>query len=87
MSDRPYYSMLIEWSLEDQSYIVSFPEWEADGLIGHTHGETYEDAARKGHEVLHMLMESARANAEHLPVPRTFDRRYVPAGKPSPAAS
>jgi hypothetical protein len=33
------YTMLIEWSDEDDAYIVSFPEWEEQqGLIGHTHG-------------------------------------------------
>lgn len=87
MSDQPRYSMLIEWSIEDQSYVVSFPEWEANGLIGHTHGESYEEAARKGREVLHMLMESAHADAGRLPTPQTFDRRYAAAGTRSTAVS
>ena len=72
MSEQPRYSLLIQWSDEDQAYIVSFPEWEAHGLIGHTHGDTYDEAVRKGQEVLHMLMESARAEGEPLPSPRTF---------------
>ena len=41
----PHYSMVIEWSDEDQLYIVSFPEWAAAGYISHTHGATYEKAA------------------------------------------
>jgi antitoxin HicB len=72
MSEQPRYSMVIQWSDEDQAYIVSFPEWEAHGLIGHTHGDTYEEAVRKGQEVLHMLIESARAEGEPVPAPRTF---------------
>jgi antitoxin HicB len=72
MSEQPRYSLVIQWSDEDQAYIVSFPEWEAHGLIGHTHGDTYEEAVRKGQEVLHMLMESALAEGEPLPSPRTF---------------
>jgi len=80
MSEQPRYSMIIQWSDEDQAYIVSCPEWEAQGLIGHTHGETYEDAARKGREVLHMLVESARAEGEPLPAPQTYDCRYTAAG-------
>lgn len=31
------YSLVIEWSNEDQTYVVSFPEW---GDNTHTHGET-----------------------------------------------
>ena len=80
MSEQPRYSMVIQWSDEDQAYIVSFPEWEAQGLIGHTHGETYESAARKGREVLHMRVESARAEGEPLPAPQTYDCRSTAAG-------
>jgi antitoxin HicB len=80
MSQQPRYTMVIQWSDEDQAYIVSFTEWEAQGLIGHTHGETYEDAARKGREVLHKLVECARAEGEPLPAPRTHDCRYTAAG-------
>src|SRR5260370_30195887 len=36
MNERPRYSMAIQWSDEDEAYIVSLPEWEAHGLIGHT---------------------------------------------------
>ena len=85
MSEQPRNSMIIEWSDEDQAYIVSFPEWEAQGLIGHTHGETYEDAARKGREVLHLLVESARAEGEPLPMLQTFDQRCTAAGTAEPA--
>jgi len=80
MSEQLRYSMVIQWSDEDQAYIVRFLEWEAQGLIGHTHGETYEDAARKGREALHMLVESARAGGESLPAPQTYDCRYTAAG-------
>lgn len=72
MSVYPHYSMVIQWSDDDRAYIVSFPEWEAHGLIGHTHGDTYAEAVRKGQEVLHMLVESAQAEGERLPEPRTF---------------
>lgn len=42
------YSMTIQWSDEDQIYIVSFPEW---GDLLHTHGDTYEEAVRNGQEL------------------------------------
>ena len=40
MGEQLRYLLVIQWSNEDQVYIVSFPEWKADGLIGHTHGDT-----------------------------------------------
>jgi antitoxin HicB len=72
MSTQLHYSMVIQWSDEDQAYVVSFPEWEAQGLIGHTHGNTYAEAVSNGQDVLQMLIESAQAEGESLPVPRTF---------------
>jgi len=72
MSEQLHYSLVIQWSDEDQAYIVSFPEWEAHGLIGHSHGDSYEEAITQGQDVLRMLIESARRDAETLPVPQTF---------------
>jgi predicted RNase H-like HicB family nuclease len=70
--DQVHYSMVIQWSDEDQAHVVSFPEWEAHGLIGHTHGNTFAEAVSNGQDVLQMLIESAQAEGESLPVPRTF---------------
>jgi predicted RNase H-like HicB family nuclease len=62
--------MVIHWSDEDQAYLVTLPEWQ-DRLIGPavTHGDTYEQAARHGREVLDMLIEDALASGEPLPEP------------------
>jgi antitoxin HicB len=73
MSNQPHYSMTIQGSDEDETYVVSFPEWEAQGLIGHTHGDTYDQAVKNGGEMLHMLIESALRDGEALPAPSTFD--------------
>ena len=72
----PHYAMVIEWSDEDQVYVVSFPEW---GDLAHTHGATYEDAVRQGQEVLAMLMESARELGEPLPSPRLYGSKALSA--------
>jgi hypothetical protein len=32
------YTIVIQWSDEDQCYVVSLPEW---GEFCHTHGDTY----------------------------------------------
>ncbi|MBF6589096.1 MAG: type II toxin-antitoxin system HicB family antitoxin [Ktedonobacterales bacterium] len=63
------YSMTIQWSDEDQTYIVRFPEW---GDLVHTHGDTYEDAVKNGHELLDGLIASCQAHGDPLPAPRTY---------------
>ena len=64
-----HYSIVIEWSDEDQCYVVSFPEW-SDLL--HTHGDTYEQAAQSGREVLDMVIAARQEHGEPLPEPRVF---------------
>jgi predicted RNase H-like HicB family nuclease len=60
------YSILIQWSEEDQTYVVSLPEF---GPYAHTHGETYEEALKHGEEVLELLIEEYRAQERPLPQP------------------
>ena len=71
MNDQ-HYAMVIEWSEQDQAYIVSFPEWEQAGHIAHIHGETYAEAVGKGEEMLTFLIESTREEGEMLAEPRIF---------------
>ncbi len=63
------YSMLIEWSDDDNLFIVSLPEW---GPYAKTHGATYVEAASAGREVLEMLIENRKAEGRPLPEPRTL---------------
>ena len=63
------YSVLIQWSPEDQLYIASLPEW---GPYALTHGKTYEKAAKAAREVLESLVSSYQAEGRSLPEPRTF---------------
>lgn len=43
-----HYSMVIEWSDEDDVYVVTVPE-----LPGcRTHGETYDEAVRQGQDAI-----------------------------------
>jgi antitoxin HicB len=69
------YSITIEWSDEDGTYVVFLPEWQDRVYQPVTDGANYEEAARKGQQVLDTLMEQAYQHAEPLPEPRT----YVPA--------
>jgi predicted RNase H-like HicB family nuclease len=62
------YSMIIEWSDEDDAFIVTLPEFPNN----RTHGSTYEEAARNGQEVLEMLIEMHRTDHRPLPTPRVM---------------
>ncbi len=62
------YSMMIQWSDEDAAYIVSFPEFPS----AHTHGASYEEAARNGQEVLDLLFGSYEEVRRSLPEPVSF---------------
>jgi antitoxin HicB len=64
-----HYSIIIQWSDEDQTYIVSLPEW---GDLVHTHGNTYEEALKNGQELLQGLIEARCQHGEALPAPRVY---------------
>jgi predicted RNase H-like HicB family nuclease len=63
------YSMNIRWSDEDQTFVVSLPEF---GPYANTHGDTYEEAVRRGHDCLDSLIEAYQAEGQALPKPVTF---------------
>ncbi|CCQ60594.1 type II toxin-antitoxin system HicB family antitoxin, partial [Crocosphaera watsonii] len=60
------YSIIIQWSDEDQKYVVSLPEF---GPYAHTHGNSYEEALKNGQEVLELLIEDYQARNKPLPKP------------------
>lgn len=66
---EPRYTIVIQWSDEDQVYIASLPEW---GDLMHTHGNTYEEALHRGRELIDLLIASRRARGEALPEPQVF---------------
>ena len=61
-------SMLIQWSKEDEAYVVSFPEFPSS----HTHGATYEEAARNGLKMLDLLTQTYENEGRPLPEPASF---------------
>ncbi len=65
------YTIIIQWSDEDDFYVVSLPEW---GEFCHTHGDTYEEAVKNAQEVLEMLIESSLEDGELLPEPQTLGK-------------
>jgi antitoxin HicB len=65
------YTIIIQWSKEDNCYVVSLPEW---GEYCHTHGDTYEEALKNAQEVIEMLIESYLEDGEPLPEPQTLGK-------------
>ena len=71
-ADTSHYSMLIEWSEEDQLYLVTLPDWEGRVFQPVTHGRTHVEAAEMGREVLALLILGARQDGHPLPEPHLF---------------
>lgn len=65
------YSMIIEWSDDDQAYVVSFPEWDERIYQPVTDGSTYAEATQRGQAVLATLIAQAQQHGEPLPVAKT----------------
>jgi antitoxin HicB len=60
--------MHIHWSEVDHCYIVSLPEW---GPLMQTQGASYEEAARRGKELLERLVRSLPQTGP-LPAPDLY---------------
>jgi antitoxin HicB len=67
-----HFSMVIEWSDQDQAYLVTLPEWANRVKMPCADGETYEDAARVGAEVLDELLYLADREYIARPIPRVY---------------
>jgi predicted RNase H-like HicB family nuclease len=65
------YTIIIQWSEEDDCFIVFLPEFE-DIMQPVTHGETYLEAFQNAQEVLELLVESALEAGQDLPLPKQF---------------
>ncbi|PSR18746.1 HicB family protein [filamentous cyanobacterium CCP3] len=59
------YEMVIVWSEEDDCYLVHLPDFPEQTY--RTHGNSYEEAARNGQEVLQLLLEE---DGLSLPMPK-----------------
>jgi antitoxin HicB len=67
------YTIVIQWSEEDQCYVVLLPEF-TDVMQPCTHGDTYEEALKNAQEVLEMLIESYLEDGQALPEPQTLGK-------------
>ncbi len=67
-----HYSMVIQWSSEDKCYVVFLPDFA--GMVNQpcTDGQTHEEAAKNGREVIDLLIEHYQAEGSPLPEPKVF---------------
>lgn len=73
MTHAEHYSMIIEWSDEDQVYVVTVPE-----LPGcRTHGATYSEAVEQGQDAIDSWITARQASGRSIPPPRTYTAREV----------
>lgn len=68
MTSRLKHQMVIQWSEEDNCFLVGFPDFP--GQQWRTHGETQE-AVTHGIEALESLVMAYEASGELLPEPIT----------------
>jgi predicted RNase H-like HicB family nuclease len=69
------YTIVIQWSYEDQSYVVFLPEFE-DVMQPCTHGDTYEEALKNAQEVLELLIETSLEDGKPLPEPKMVGQLF-----------
>ncbi len=65
------YSMKIEWSEEDNCYVVFLPEFTR-AMQPVSDGNSYGEAAHKGQEALESIVEFYQAEGWSLPQPKTL---------------
>jgi len=63
------YSMMIQWSDEDQLFLVTIPEFAERVMMPCTHGNTREEAIHQGEQVIEMYLEAWKAEGQPIPEP------------------
>ncbi|MBD2579613.1 type II toxin-antitoxin system HicB family antitoxin [Oscillatoria sp. FACHB-1406] len=71
MSNKFKYQMVIQWSEEDNCFLVGFPDFP--GQRWRSHGDSYEEATANGIEALESLIMAYEATHEPLPEPTVYE--------------
>lgn len=66
------YSMVLQWSDEDQLFLVTIPEFGDRVVMPCTHGKTREEAIHNGEAVIEMYLEAWQAEGDPIPAPSTL---------------
>ena len=62
------YSIVIQWSTQNECFVASLPEWENCN----TQGKTYEEALENARKALAFLVESSVSEGKPLPETKGF---------------
>ena len=62
-------SMVIQWSEDDQLFLVTIPEFSELVVMPCTHGKTREEAIRNSEDVIEMYLEAWRVEGVAIPEP------------------
>jgi predicted RNase H-like HicB family nuclease len=66
------YSMMIQWSDEDQLFLVTIPEFADLVVMPCTHGKTRAEAIHQGEQVIEMYLEAWQEEGQSIPKPNTL---------------
>lgn len=66
---QPKYQMIIQWSDEDDCFLVGFPDFPNQKW--RSHGNTYNEALNNGIEALESLIMAYELSGDKLPDPKT----------------
>ena len=69
------YTIVIQWSDEDQCFVVLLPEFQ-DVMQPVTHGNTYKEALENAQEVLDLLIETPLEQGKPLPKPKALGESF-----------
>lgn len=67
------YSMIIQWSDLDRIFVVTIPEFADRLRMPCTHGDTHEDAAQAGLELIETFLEIWEEEGKSIPEPRALE--------------
>jgi antitoxin HicB len=65
------YSILIQWSDEDQLYLVTLPEFAEIAMQPSTYGQTYEDAVKNAQEAIEVYLAYCEEAGLAVPTPKS----------------
>lgn len=63
------YSMVVQWSEEDQLFLVTIPEFVDRVMMPCTYGKTRSEAIDRGEDVIEMYLEAWQAEGQPIPEP------------------
>lgn len=68
------YSLLIQWSVEDECFLATCPElmhvWNMGGAFAH--GDTWEEAAKAAQGAISLILDTMEEDKTPLPEPQYY---------------